>query len=578
MNGVGRLSQIDDYAAGQLVGRQTYAYDPQGRLVQQTQTLGSLGHTLAYAYTEGRLTGLTLPSGRVLAYSHDAAGRTSGITLTENNHALPLVQAAAHTAHGRLQGWTDAAGQAQTRSFDLDGQVTGYSAGGQSWTLGYDSAGRLVRIADSANALLAVDYTYDALDRLTRAVLPYTSYSYSYDANGNRNSRTVGASVQAMAIAATSNRLLTLDSAPPVTYSYDATGNRTADRLATYGYDAAGRVVEATSAVGTTRYELNALNLRTRKSGPLGETIFVHDRDGRLLAEADAAGTIQREYVWLDDTLLAILDGPPGSTQAYAVHPDPLGTPRAVTSATGTPVWRNSPIVEPFGLLPPEQDPDGDGTPFTFNLRFPGQYFDKETNLAYNWHRSYDAQVGGYVQSDPIGLAGGQWSTYSYVNGQPTTAVDPEGLMGFGGGGSANHSGTGVAANTSGQVGAGGGFHYGPLGASAESGVAIGSNGSICFYTQVCGTIGFGLAGSLGGSLGVQTGELCSSEQEADGVFASGGAGIYGGGQATTGSDGSEGVGKGFGGVGAGAAAGRIFCKTRYSCMNEPPSCKKKCQ
>jgi RHS repeat-associated protein len=63
------------------------------------------------------------------------------------------------------------------------------------------------------------------------------------------------------------------------------------------------------------------------------------------------------------------------------------------------------------------------------NLRFPGQYFDRETNLAYNWHRSYDAQTGGYTTSDPIGLAGGQWSTYGYVDGQPTMKVDPEGLQ-----------------------------------------------------------------------------------------------------------------------------------------------------
>jgi RHS repeat-associated protein len=428
LNGLGRLSQIDDYAAGQLVGRQTYAYDAQGRLLRQTQTLGALSHSLVSAYADGRLVGLTLPSGRGLAYGYDTAGRVTGITLSENGTTRPLVGGASYAPFGRLQGWTDAAGQAQTRSVDLDGRVTRYTAGGQAWNLSYDAAGRLIRVVDSADALWAVDYTYDSLDRLTRAVLPYASYSYGYDANGNRNSRTIGARGEAMTIAATSNRLLSLDSAPPVTYAYDATGNRSSDGRASYGYDSAGRLVEATSAVGTTRYEVNALNLRMKKSGPLGETVFVHDRDGRLVAEADAGGTIQREYVWLDDALLALLDGPPGSTQVYAVHPDPLGTPRAVTNVAGTTVWRNSPIGEPFGLLPPEPDPDGDGTAFVLNLRFPGQYFDQETNLAYNWHRSYDAQVGAYTQSDPIGLAGGQWSTYTYVGGQPTGKVDPEGL------------------------------------------------------------------------------------------------------------------------------------------------------
>lgn len=163
-------------------------------------------------------------------------------------------------------------------------------------------------------------------------------------------------------------------------------------------------------------------------------------------------------------------------------------------------------------------------------------------------------------------------NNYGYVEGNPLSKVDPLGLMGRTPGKS-----TGSISGSL-QAGAGGGFHYGPGGGAAESGVAIGSNGAMCFYTQVCGTVGFGIAGSLGASVGAQTGELCSGEQEADGVFASGGDGVYGGGQATQGSDGSAGANRGFGGVGAGAAAGRVFCTTRYYCVNEPPSCKKKCQ
>lgn len=111
--------------------------------------------------------------------------------------------------------------------------------------------------------------------------------------------------------------------------------------------------------------------------------------------------------------------------KAYYIDVDHLNTPRAVTNSTGAAVWTWD-NVDPYGANVPNENPGGLGA-FAFNLRFPGQYFDKETSTHYNYFRDYDPAVGRYVESDLIGLDGGI-NGYVYALSNPLRYTDPLGL------------------------------------------------------------------------------------------------------------------------------------------------------
>jgi RHS repeat-associated protein len=95
-------------------------------------------------------------------------------------------------------------------------------------------------------------------------------------------------------------------------------------------------------------------------------------------------------------------------------------TNRLATNGTQAIVWRWE--GEAFGNRPAEELAG-----IQINMRFPGQYYDQETNLHYNYFRYYDPVLGRYITSDPIGLQGGL-STYGYAGQNPVRFVDPYGL------------------------------------------------------------------------------------------------------------------------------------------------------
>ncbi|WP_228488200.1 polymorphic toxin type 37 domain-containing protein [Caenimonas koreensis] len=128
----------------------------------------------------------------------------------------------------------------------------------------------------------------------------------------------------------------------------------------------------------------------------------------------------------------------------FAVHTDHLGTPRLVTDEAKKPVWQlpysafgnNKPTGVLQATLKPVQALTNQPVllkataAVEFNLRFPGQYFDAESNLNYNYFRTYAPGNGRYTQPDPIGLDGGE-NRFGYVGGNPLSYVDPSGKVIF---------------------------------------------------------------------------------------------------------------------------------------------------
>jgi RHS repeat-associated protein len=446
------MTGITDESGGTVL-----SYDAFGRLSSKTQTAaaGNASSTLRVSYVYGtsgagigKLASMTYPSGNRVNYLYNDAGQLSALKLDPANAgaagpngaaSIDLLTGIAYAPFGGVQSWywgnsTADAVNGYARTFDLDGRITSYTLGNVQTTgvlrhIAYDPAGRIIGFThegpSSSPAPVVLDQTfvYDDLDRLTGNESASTSLGFAYDANNNRAQTTVGGVGYTNTVAATSNRLLsTTGPAPAKTNIYDAAGNLTSDGTASYTYSDRGRLTRAVRAGLTTDYLYNGLGQRVSKAGASvvsGTNYFAYDEQGHLLGEYAANGAALQETVYLGGTPVVVLAS--GISYVFADH---LDTPRLITrAADNTIVWRWD-QADPFGVQPPLENPAGAGL-FTYNLRFPGQVFDKETNNHYNYHREYDPQTGRYVQSDPIGLDGGA-NTYGYVGGNPLSLVDPD--------------------------------------------------------------------------------------------------------------------------------------------------------
>jgi RHS repeat-associated protein len=303
------------------------------------------------------------------------------------------------------------------------------------------------------------------LDRAGRVISvkgPGWAEHYGYDPAGNVSSASwiaprpsAAASWLAADVQGPRDRTGTLTvTAGALRYRHDERGRVTERQRArisrepaswSYQWDADDRLTAVSTPDGSTwRYRYDPLGRRIAKqrfdsSGTLTEeTTFTWD--GAVLAEEVTRRSAHRRYVtWdyqpgtgipLTQSERVFRDGVPceGAPQEaidqrfYAIITDRLGTPAELFAPDGTVAGHQQHTLWGGTLW----HPDGAASP----LRFPGQYYDPETGLHYNWQRYYDPVTGSYLSPDPFGLASGP-NPHAYKR-DPQLQADPLSLISCG--------------------------------------------------------------------------------------------------------------------------------------------------
>nr|WP_254894376.1 RHS repeat-associated core domain-containing protein [Xanthomonas citri] len=426
---VGRLAKLQDGS-----GTTQYCYNRFGEVVRKVQTVNGKVLVLRYDYTPGgRLRSMVYPDGTTVDYVRNAQGQTTEVGMTaQGGSRQRLLSGATYYPFGPSAGWTYGNGRKLARMYDLDYRprvIQDTRAGGLEIGFGFDAVGDLTALTPAGNPTPELRLDYDALGRLT-ALKDGTANTvidgYSYDATGNRLSAKVGGATQAYTYPTTNHRL---SAVAGVARTYDKLGNTLTigGKAREYLYDTTGRMTLVKRAgVAVMNYRYNGRGEQVRRYLGTNNTYTLYDEAGHWLGDYDTNGAPKQQAIWLDDLPVGLLAN---GAQLHYIEPDHLGSPRVVVDATrDVAVWNWSLKGEAFGNTAPNQDPDGDGTAMVFDMRFPGQRFDAASGFNQNYFRDYDAAIGRYGQSDPLGLPAGL-ATYGYVGSNPFNAMDLYGLL-----------------------------------------------------------------------------------------------------------------------------------------------------
>lgn len=428
-NEIGRLSYITD-----PVGTLFFAYDGFGNVSHRERVDGSYTdiNDIWPSYdAASRPSGIAYPSGIYVGWGRDAAGNINQVTLIPSGGSARTVEWPAHAPfYGPVTYEAFGNGAYDAITVDPDYRRTSSklvtSSGNLSnQTYTYDNVSNLTAISDTAAAANSQTLGYDVLNRLTSAVSGtggYGTLAFGYDSNGNLTSRTAGGTTYAYTYASLTNRLTGVTwPSNSETIGYTATGdinsmtlNGTAAFTGTYTIlNRLSAVSNTPTAISSMVYDAYGLRFSKTVSGGNADT-YVYDLQGNLIEE-NTGGTV-KDYIYMDGKLSGIFL--PASSALYYVTGDTRGAPVYITDSSQNVVWSTQ--YQPYGSTTPT------GT-LTNNIRLPGQYYDSETTLSYNGQRDYVPNWGRYLESDPIGLQGGE-NPYRYANASPLGFTDSQGL------------------------------------------------------------------------------------------------------------------------------------------------------
>ncbi len=308
-------------------GSSSWTYDADGHSITQSMTIGSINKSIAQQYyLNGATSQLTYPSGSVVQYGLDSAGRNASVTDTTNS--IQYAKNATYNASGQLTGLllgysASFAGITESNQYQARLQPSILAASAPSGTLmslsynyhyGSGDNGNVYGITNNKDTSRNQSFLYDTLNRLKQASGgALWGATFSYDARGNltQTGAVAGTATNPMpmSLSVNSKNQFTLGG-----YGYDNAGNVLADGSnvyncmtgstpTTYSWNAEEEIVCATGST----YTYNGDGERVKKSNG---TLYWGGSAGAALAESDFSGRIVSEYIYFNGKRIARRDFP----------------------------------------------------------------------------------------------------------------------------------------------------------------------------------------------------------------------------------------------------------------------------